>query len=260
MRHFTVDKQEGKPFYRQIRDYLLAEIDEGRLQPGQRIPSVNEFSQQTGVSKTTVLQAIRELHQRGRLYSVVGKGIYVSKNRKLEPDVGSVWGFTETFQAGGYRTSSQLIHSGRIKADSSGAQALQVPQGTWLFRLERTRLLNEHPVGVETAHLVEAEFPGLDQYDWNVESLYAVLKKRFGMKPVCGLNYIEAGLANEANAQLLSVPKNTAVLVTERISCLANHHPIEYVRAFYRADLMRLKVEMTTEGTLNLTSRISQIQ
>ena len=260
MYHYEIDKLSAKPIYLQIRDHLLADIDEGRLQPGQKIPSANDLSRQMGVSKMTVLQALRELNRMGRLFSSRGKGTYVSNNQKLEPDLRSVWGFTETFQAQGYKTGSQLIHFERILADATTAEALEVSVGTAIFRMMRKRLLNEQPVGIETTHLTEADVPGLDEYDWNTESLYTVLKTHYDLEPVCGRNYIEAAAADEPIARQLSIPKNTPVLATERISCLSNHHPIEYVRSFYRADLMRLKVEMSSDNPMNiLTSKLGQI-
>ena len=252
MYHFSIDKQNAKPIYLQIKDHLLKEIDEGRLQPGQKIPSANDLSKQMGVSKVTVLQALRELNHMGRLFSSHGKGTYVSQTRKLEPDFRSVWGFTETFRAQGYKTSSQLISFDLLRADAWIAESLEVPAGTKVYRIVRTRLLNDQPVGVETTHLVESDVPGLDQFDWNGASLYSVLKSQYGIEPVCGRNYIEAAGADETIARLLSVSKNTPVLATERISCVANNHPVEFVRSFYRADLMRLKVEMFNDNPMNI--------
>jgi GntR family transcriptional regulator len=261
MYHLVVDKHSAKPIYLQIIDFLIAEIDGGRLQPGQKIPSANDLSKQMGVSKLTVLQALRELNRMGRVFSSVGKGTYVSHARKLETDLRRVWGFTETFKAQGFKPGSQLISFERIYANALTAAALEVPVGTPIFRIARTRLLNDRPVGVETTHLVVADVPGLDQYDWNTESLYVVLKNKYELEPVCGRNYIEATAADEATARLLSIPKKSPLLVAERISCLANQHPVEFVRSFYRADLMRFKVEMTSDHPMNiLAAKMEQVE
>jgi GntR family transcriptional regulator len=259
MYHFAIDKNDAKPIYLQIEGYLLKEMDEGRLQPGQKIPSANDLSQEMGVSRMTVLQALRELTHMGRLFSSVGKGTYVSQTNKLETDLRSLWGFTENFRSQGFKVSSQLINLDHIKADAVLAKALEIPEGTPIIRMERKRLLNDQPVGIETVHLSEIGVPGLEQHDWNVESLYVVLREQFGVEPVCGRNYIEAAAANENIARLLCIPKNTPVLATSRISCLANQKPVEYVIAYYRSDLIRFKAEVLSEPTMNLSSKIGQV-
>jgi DNA-binding transcriptional regulator YhcF (GntR family) len=63
MYHFRVDKLSAQPIYLQIRNYLVAEILAGRLQPGEKIPSANELSKQMGVSKMTVLHALGDLNR-----------------------------------------------------------------------------------------------------------------------------------------------------------------------------------------------------
>ena len=254
MDHLAIDKSSARPLYLQIKDRLLEAIDKGLLQPGQKIPSARDLSEQIGVSRLTVLQALREMTRLGRLFTVNGKGTFVGRVEKLEPNLRTVWGFTETFRAQGYKTGSQLIQFDVINADATIAGSLEVPEKTPLYRMTRQRLLNDQPVGVETTHLVQAEFPGFELFDWNKESLYSILRERYGQDPVCGYNYIEATAADETTAHLLSIPKNTPVLSTERISCVSNLHPVELVRAFYRADRLRLKVEMSPENRINLLS------
>jgi len=254
MYRFEIDKNNAKPIYIQIKDCLIAAMGQGQLKPGQKIPSASDLSEQMGVSRMTVLQAFRELTRQGRLFSVRGKGTFVGRLEKLEPNIRTVWGFTDTFRAQGFKTGSQLIHFGLFDADSSMAEALEIPEGTILYRMIRKRLLNDRPVGIETTHLAQAEVPGLEIFDWNTASLYFVLREHYGLDLICGRNYIEAIAADEFTARMLSIRKNTPVLATERITCLANNHPVELVRSFYRADWMKLKVEMTSENSINILS------
>jgi GntR family transcriptional regulator len=251
MYHFKIDKTNSKPIYQQIKEQLINAIDQGELQPGNKIPSARDLAEQFGVSRMTVLQALRELSVQGQLFAVTGKGTFVGRAKKLEQNIRTVWGFTDTFQKQGYQTGSQLIHFLIVAADPSAAKALKIPERTPLFQMMRKRLLDDQPVGIETTHLVKSDFPGLEQIDWNNQSLYSVLRTRYNMDLVCGYNYIEAAAADEATARLLAIPKNTPVLATERITCLKDMRPVEFVRAIYRADRLRLKVEMTTDSPAN---------
>ncbi len=85
MYHLEIDKSSARPFYLQIKDQLLAAIDQGQFQPGQKIPSARYLSEQIGVSRLTVLQALRELIYQRRLFTVTGKGTFVGRVEKLSP-------------------------------------------------------------------------------------------------------------------------------------------------------------------------------
>jgi len=254
MYYFEVDKTNSRPIYLQIRDKLLAAIETGMLLPGQKIPSARDLSEQMGVSRMTVLQALRDLTQQGRLYTVAGKGTFVALPEKLEPNLRTVWGFTETFDTADMRPSSRLISFDTIPADAKAATFLQTEEGAPLVRIMRVRQLNDQPVGVETTHLIQADFAGLADYDWNTESLYVVLRNRYGLELVGGCNYIEAAAAPDDIAHLLAIPRNAPVLATERVAYTADLRPIELVFGYYRGDRMRMKVEMIHENPGNILS------
>jgi len=66
------------PKYMQVVNLILDEIDRGKLQIGDRIPSINETSFDFLLSRDTVEKAYNELRERGIITSVRGKGFYVS--------------------------------------------------------------------------------------------------------------------------------------------------------------------------------------
>lgn len=60
-------------------EWLLGEIESGRLRPGDRIPSGRELREQHGVSVTVVRIAIDRLKERGVLASAPGVGVFVTR-------------------------------------------------------------------------------------------------------------------------------------------------------------------------------------
>ena len=68
------------PKYLQVVNALLSDIEAGLLQPGQRIPSINETSETYYLSRDTVEKAYNELRERGVIDSVRGKGYYISRH------------------------------------------------------------------------------------------------------------------------------------------------------------------------------------
>jgi DNA-binding transcriptional regulator YhcF (GntR family) len=67
------------PKYRQIIQAIELKINEGELKKGDKIPSLNMFCKQYGLSQDTVLMAYKELKAKGIITSQVGKGYFIQK-------------------------------------------------------------------------------------------------------------------------------------------------------------------------------------
>lgn len=65
------------PKYRQIIDAIQQKINAGELKKGDKIPSLNMFCNQYGLSQDTVLMAYNELKTKGIITSQVGKGYFI---------------------------------------------------------------------------------------------------------------------------------------------------------------------------------------
>ena len=69
-----------EPLYEQIYKHILADIEKGELQPGDRVPSEKELSDQYSVSRITSKRALQVLEQQGFVDRARGKGSFVAKN------------------------------------------------------------------------------------------------------------------------------------------------------------------------------------
>ena len=69
----------GKPAYRWLYTVLRAEILDGRLRPGARIPATRDLANQYGFSRGTIVNAFEQLKSEGYVAGSVGSGTYVSK-------------------------------------------------------------------------------------------------------------------------------------------------------------------------------------
>jgi len=90
----TIDRQREVPVYRQIVEAIIEKIDEGRLPPGTRLPTVRDLSHDLSVARVTVHKAYGDLQDRGYTDSTVGRGTFVL----TPPDSGSV-DFADQFAA-----------------------------------------------------------------------------------------------------------------------------------------------------------------
>jgi DNA-binding GntR family transcriptional regulator len=72
-----LDHESGTPLYRQLADVIAAQIEAGELQPDRPIPSETRMAEEYGVARLTVRRAVRELQERGLVFTVRGKGSFV---------------------------------------------------------------------------------------------------------------------------------------------------------------------------------------
>jgi len=77
MEIISLKKKSTQPKYKQIVVSIETAIDSGRLKKGDKLPSLNAIKNNNNLSRDTVLNAFKELKNRGIINSVVGKGYYV---------------------------------------------------------------------------------------------------------------------------------------------------------------------------------------
>ncbi len=71
------------PLSRQLTAELRESVLNGRLRPGQHLPSAKELAESLALSRSTVVKAYKQLHGEGILETQVGSGTYVRRNLEL---------------------------------------------------------------------------------------------------------------------------------------------------------------------------------
>jgi GntR family transcriptional regulator/MocR family aminotransferase len=72
-------RPEGVPSFHWLRNALRAEILNGRIAPGSKLPASREFARQYQLSRGTILAALDELQAEGYLEGRRGSGTYISR-------------------------------------------------------------------------------------------------------------------------------------------------------------------------------------
>ncbi len=70
-------KKTGRPGYLQVADDLREQIADGRLEPGDALPSLAELSREYEASVSVVKSAISILRTEGLVIGQQGKGVFV---------------------------------------------------------------------------------------------------------------------------------------------------------------------------------------
>ena len=74
----------GEPIYQQIKDQITAQIAQGTLPDGTMLPSIRSLAQHLQISVITTKRAYDDLEKEGLVYTVAGKGTFVSNARMKE--------------------------------------------------------------------------------------------------------------------------------------------------------------------------------
>ncbi|MBR5683179.1 MAG: GntR family transcriptional regulator [Ruminococcus sp.] len=75
---FSIDLTSRIPIYEQIYQKIVMLILNGTLAENDQLPSVRSLAKSTGVNPNTVSKAYQELERNGVIYSVPGRGSFVS--------------------------------------------------------------------------------------------------------------------------------------------------------------------------------------
>ena len=87
---FQLDMRSSRSIYEQVIDNFKELITRGVLEPDSKLPSVRELSRSLTVNPNTVQKAYRELERQGFIYTVQGRGAFVSPRENVQVDTEEV--------------------------------------------------------------------------------------------------------------------------------------------------------------------------
>lgn len=79
-----LDYHSRTPIYEQIKEQIVLDISRGVLKKDDQLPSLRQLSAQLSININTVKRALSELEAQGVIYSVAGKGIFISGNAESQ--------------------------------------------------------------------------------------------------------------------------------------------------------------------------------
>ena len=75
-----INYRDGRPIYEQVVDEIEHMVVHGVLEPDSQLPTVRQMAAELSINPNTIQRAYSELESRGVIYSVKGKGNFVSPN------------------------------------------------------------------------------------------------------------------------------------------------------------------------------------
>ncbi len=79
----VIDYHDKRPIYEQIIDRFQKLILNGALEPDMQLPSVRSLAVELSINANTIQRAYSELERRGLIYSIKGRGNFVSSHQDV---------------------------------------------------------------------------------------------------------------------------------------------------------------------------------
>jgi GntR family transcriptional regulator len=230
--------------YGQIRNSLRERIIDGSYEPGSRVPSESELGKRFGASRITVRQALSELQKEGLIYTLHGKGSFVSRPNKAYQNVRTLMGFAEQMGAMGYEVVNELIGLSVVPANAVVATRLGIEEGQGVTRVTRVRHLNREPVSLEYTWVAQAIGQKLARADLATRDIFLILENDCGLQLGRADLAMDAVLADQHQAALLKVQVGSPLLRIERLTHDAAGRPLDYEFLYFRGDTFQYRFQV----------------
>lgn len=215
------------PLYHQLERDLVQRIRAGEFQPGAPLPTEEGICDQYGVSRITVRRALDAMFAQGLIIRRRGVGSFVAERREGARSI-RLSGSLDDFLSTAGSLNNEVITLGRTPAGAEVADALDIPEGEEVVRLELIGSLSAGPViyleiffPVSVGGFLRREdiIPG--------KPIVRIVEQKQNLRVVRAHQLIEADLAGEVAARHLGVAPETPVLRIRRVYFTAGDRPIE---------------------------------
>ncbi|MCI0620656.1 MAG: GntR family transcriptional regulator [Acidobacteria bacterium] len=238
-----IDITSAVPLYYQLQQEIEAQIANGVIDSGSRLPSEDELIQTYGVSRTTVRKAIQELQRLDMVEIRRGKGTFVLP-RKITQKLTELTGFVEDMIAMGFQPSAKVLEKRVIPASDEVARQLQVEQGSEVVRILRVRIANSTPMSLDETYLPFEIGQKIVEEDLEAYPIFSLLEEKYAI-PLSEAEYwLESVSAEPHVASALEIEVKAPILLIERTSYSHDHRPVDYEKLFYRGDKIRFSMRL----------------
>lgn len=232
----------GYSAWRLIAESLRADIADGRLNAGDRLPPETALATTFGVNRHTARQAIASLAAEGLLESRRGSGTFVTGGAVHVHRIGTR---TRLSTSLGERTAanSRILESATEPAPGRIASRLGIADEAPAVRIETLREVEGEPFALATSWFDAARFPDIAATLRGTKSITAALRASGIDDYVRVSTVVSARHATAAESTALELDAGAIVLVTESLDALPDGTPVQQHVARFAAQRVRLDIE-----------------
>ncbi|OPJ64583.1 GntR family transcriptional regulator [Clostridium oryzae] len=239
----SIDKSSPIPVYYQLKEEIREKISNSFWKVGECINSERELSEEYGVSRMTVRQALGDLVQEGLLVREKGKGTFVCEPKVKQRDMMS---FSEVANKLGFKHSTEVIEFKKMKTPIEFSDIIMFEE---IYKIVRLRLIDEVIVAVETVY-IPTDYCGFINEDLLKGSLYQLLAS-YGYEIERSESEIQAILIDDYYKKLFRVDGQIPLLKLSSNNITKDNKLLFVEESIYRSDKYTLEVNiLTREGKI----------
>jgi GntR family transcriptional regulator len=239
-----LDKASPIPLYYQLQNTIRELIRSQRINPGERLPSLNDFASSYDVSLAVVRQAVHGLVQEGMVEAHQGRGLFVGQpKRKYYLDLLNPQLYENAAQMG---VRLKIVDHTRqvLPASKSVAERLELPIGERVIQALKIYYANDIPVELAYVYFPYSVCPELESPNLFPEHVDKLWQEYIYNKITKSITWASAKLADEEEEALLVVELGEPVLVIEGLSKNMEGIPIQFYIASVISDRLKMGINI----------------
>jgi GntR family transcriptional regulator len=141
--------------------------------------------------------------------------------------------------------SKRLLNAELMAADQARMKQLQLCDGDKVLMVKRVYFADHEPLNLTTTYLACKLFPGIETYNFGIESIYDVLETKYETRITKATRTIEAVLAVDEVAEILGIEEGEPILLFRAVTLgIVNGKevPIESFKSYYRTDKFKFYI------------------
>jgi DNA-binding GntR family transcriptional regulator len=237
----TTSGQDG-PHYLALRDSIAENIQTGALEAGSKLPSERQLQTTSGIARGTIREALFQLEAEGLIFRRDRSGWYVSPP-PITYDPTRWAGFMTYVAEQGRVPLTETLSTETAVVPPATAEIFGAAPDAPLHIVHRLRRVDGRPVLVERITVDPALAPGFLDHNFD-GSLSGILRDHYGL--TVSRNRVDmqpCALVREV-AEGLGVKSGTPGLLVVRSSFDKAGRVIEYDQEYWRADAIRIHVDL----------------
>ena len=236
----------SESLYFQIAETIRQRIFSREYPVGSQMPTEKELSEQFGVSRPTVRQALDTLAREGLLMRIKGSGTFVTEPKLVHESTSFVTGYREESRKKHRILRTRVVRLEVEKAENEVALALKLKGSAKVNRLTRIRHLENvngnAPVVYTTVYVPVSLFKEMSTLDFTDASLYEALDGR-GLSVVHASRRLEIVMPPANVAAGLGISGFEPTVFISSVGYMKNGQPVEYSESYYPASRSSFLIE-----------------
>lgn len=233
--------------HEEIAAYILQQIKDKKLLPGDQIPTENELAKQFNASRPTVRQALERLKAQGNLVRYQGRGTFVANPKILHESTSFIAGYRKECEKKNQQLLTKVLSLKTKRADTQLAQKLAVKHMDKVICLTRLRFLcspdEKRPVIYTTVYVPYKNFEFLLEVDFEQKSFYETMEER-GYKVVHASRCLEVRTVTQEIGSALKMGAFEPAIYVSSVGKTAMEEPVEYSISYYPAGSSQFLIEI----------------